>query len=75
MLLLNDNGQIDYFLSGGGGPLNIQYLNMLSAHSSYWTLTDFVRFVVIEIARVQGRNGTLAAFRAQKKKEWRIHKG
>lgn len=75
MLLLNDNGQIDYFLSGGGGALNIEYLNMLSAHSSYWTLTDFVRFVVIEIARVQGRDGVLPAFRAQKKKDWKIHKG
>ncbi|KAF3384566.1 hypothetical protein F1880_002795 [Penicillium rolfsii] len=75
MLLLNDNGQIDYCLSGGGGPLNIQYLNMLSAHSSYWTLTDFVRFVVVEIARKQGRDGTLLPFRAEKKKEWKYSKG
>lgn len=75
MLLLNDNGQIDYFLSGGGGPLNIQYLNMLSAHSSYWALADFVRFVVIEIARKQGREGSLLAFRAEKKKGYKIHRG
>ncbi|PYH43937.1 DDHD family phospholipase [Aspergillus saccharolyticus JOP 1030-1] len=75
MLLLNDNGQIDYYLSGGGGPLNIQYLNMLSAHSSYWTLTDFVRFVVIEIARKQGRDATLPGLRAEKKKGWRVSKG
>ncbi|KAJ5690466.1 hypothetical protein N7462_004858 [Penicillium macrosclerotiorum] len=75
MLLLNDNGQIDYYLSGGGGPLNIQYLNMLSAHSSYWTLTDFVRFFVVEIARKQGRDGTLVAFRAEKKKGWKYSKG
>ncbi|OOF91606.1 hypothetical protein ASPCADRAFT_154557 [Aspergillus carbonarius ITEM 5010] len=75
MFLLNDNGQIDYFLSGGGGPLNIQYLNMLSAHSSYWTLTDFVRFLVIEIARKQGREYTLPVLRAAKKKGWKIHKG
>ncbi|RHZ63758.1 uncharacterized protein CDV56_105003 [Aspergillus thermomutatus] len=75
MLLLNDNGQIDYFLSGGGGPLNIQYLNMLSAHSSYWILSDFVRFIVIEIAREQGRESTLPAFRAEKKKGWKVHKG
>ncbi|PYI26728.1 hypothetical protein BP00DRAFT_489983 [Aspergillus indologenus CBS 114.80] len=75
MLLLNDNGQIDYYLSGGGGPLNIQYLNMLSAHSSYWTLTDFVRFVVIEIARKQGREATLPVLRAEKKKGWRVGKG
>ncbi|KKK25821.1 hypothetical protein AOCH_006059 [Aspergillus ochraceoroseus] len=75
MLLLNDNGQIDYFLSGGSGPLNIQYLNMLSAHSSYWTLADFFRFLVIEIARKQTRDGTLPAFRAVKKKGWKYHKG
>ncbi|KAJ5497147.1 hypothetical protein N7463_009134 [Penicillium fimorum] len=75
MLLLNDNGQIDYYLSGGGGPLNFQYLNMLSAHSSYWTLGDFVRFLVVEIARKQGRDGTLLAFRAEKKKGWKYSKG
>lgn len=71
MLLLNDNGQIDYYLSGGGGPLNIQYLNMLSAHSSYWTLTDFIRFVVVEVARKQGKDGTLPALKAVKKKGWK----
>ncbi|KAJ5616982.1 hypothetical protein N7537_002096 [Penicillium hordei] len=75
MFLLNDNGQIDYYLSGGGGPLNIQYLNMLSAHSSYWTLGDFVRFLVVEIARKQGREGTLLAFRSEKKKGWKYSKG
>ncbi|KAJ5945641.1 hypothetical protein N7454_002480 [Penicillium verhagenii] len=75
MLLLNDNGQIDYYLSGGGGPLNIQYLNMLSAHSSYWTLTDFVRFLVVEIARKQGRDGTLIGLRAEKKKGYKVTKG
>lgn len=75
MLCLNDNGQVDYYLSGGGGPLNIQYLNMLSAHSSYWTLTDFVRFFVVEVARKQGRDGTLVAFRAEKKKGYKYSKG
>lgn len=67
MLLLNDNGQIDYYLSSGGGPLEIQYLNMLGAHSSYWILKDFVRFVVLEIGRRPGREGTLAGLRAVKK--------
>ena len=67
MYLLNDNGQIDYFLSSGGGPLEIQYLNMLSAHSSYWTLQDFVRFLVVEIGRAEGRNNTLHGMRAVKK--------
>lgn len=74
MLLLNDNGQIDYYLSGGGGPLNIQYLNMLSAHSSYWVLPEFVRFVVLEIARRPGRDGTLLALRAEKKKGWKAER-
>ncbi|KAF2637942.1 hypothetical protein P280DRAFT_86229 [Massarina eburnea CBS 473.64] len=32
--LLNDNGQIDFYLRYGGGPLEIQYLTMLGAHSS-----------------------------------------
>jgi DDHD domain-containing protein len=72
MLLLNDNGQIDFYISGGGGPLNIQYLNMLSAHSSYWTLPEFIRFIVIEIARRQDKNSALLALRAEKKKGWKI---
>ncbi|KAL9597677.1 MAG: hypothetical protein Q9219_005004 [cf. Caloplaca sp. 3 TL-2023] len=67
MVLLNDNGQIDFILHSGGGPLEIQYLNMLSAHSSYWILQDFVRFLVIEIGRKQGRESTVPAVRASKK--------
>lgn len=67
MFLLNDNGQIDYTLHSGGGPLEIQYLNMLSAHSSYWTLQDFVRFIVVEIGRKSGKSETLAAMKAVKK--------
>ncbi|KAI4286852.1 MAG: hypothetical protein L6R35_003892 [Caloplaca aegaea] len=67
MLLLNDNGQIDYTLHSGGGPLEIQYLNMLSAHSSYWVLQDFVRFLVIEVGRKQGRESVVPAIRATKK--------
>ncbi|MCJ1392131.1 hypothetical protein MMC18_004998 [Xylographa bjoerkii] len=67
MYLLNDNGQIDYFLSSGGGPLEIQYLNMLGAHSSYWVLQDFVRFLVVEIGRKPGRSETLPGMRAVKK--------
>lgn len=67
MYLLNDNGQIDYTLHSGGGPLEIQYLNMLSAHSSYWVLQDFVRFLVVEIGRKSGKGETMAAMRAAKK--------
>lgn len=64
--LLNDNGQIDWFIRSGGGPLEIQYLNMLSAHSSYWSNTDFIRMVCIEIGRKPGRANTLPAMRAVK---------
>ena len=67
MFLLNDNGQIDYTLRSGGGPLEIQYLNMLSAHSSYWTLQDFVRFLVVEIGRKPGKRGTVNSLKAVKK--------
>ncbi|KAF2401320.1 hypothetical protein EJ06DRAFT_576158 [Trichodelitschia bisporula] len=66
--LLNDNGQIDYFLRYGGGALEIQYLTMLGAHSSYWISRDFVRMIVREVGRGFGREGTLASMRAQKKK-------
>lgn len=67
MFLLNDNGQIDFYLQSGGGPLEIQYLNMLGAHSSYWTLRDFVRLVVLEVGRVEGREGCLQGMRAVKR--------
>jgi len=64
--LLNDNGQIDYFIRSGGGPLEIQYLNMLSAHSSYWYNTDLIRMLCMEIGRKPGRKNTLPAMRAVK---------
>ena len=75
MYLLNDNGQIDFHLASGGGPLEIQYLSMLSAHSSYWISRDFVRFLVVEIGRLGrdgedgkvGREGTVPVLRARKK--------
>ena len=71
MYLLNDNGQIDFFLSPGGGPLEFQYINMLSAHSSYWVLQDFVRFLVVEIGRQPGKSKTLPSLRAQKKRNYK----
>jgi len=75
MFLLNDNGQIDYFLQSGGGPLEIQYLNMLGAHSSYWVLQDFVRFLVVEIGRRPGRENTLPVLRAVKKVNYKRGEG
>ncbi|KAI0403004.1 DDHD domain-containing protein [Xylaria palmicola] len=65
-LLLNDNGQVDYFLRSGGGPLELQYLNMLSAHTSYWANHDLVRMLCQEIGRKPGRANTLPALRAAK---------
>ncbi|RYP57120.1 hypothetical protein DL769_009670 [Monosporascus sp. CRB-8-3] len=64
--LLNDNGQIDYFLRSGGGPLELQYLNMLSAHSSYWVNHDLIRMLCMEIGRKPGKANTLPAMRAMK---------
>ena len=75
MFLLNDNGQIDFVLQAGGGPLEIQYLNMLSAHSSYWLLPDFVRFLVVEIGRPAGRENTLGVLRARKKRNYKRGEG
>lgn len=64
--LLNDNGQLDYFLRSGGGPLEIQYLNMLSAHTSYWTNQDLIRLICVEVGRMPGRANTLPSMRAVK---------
>ncbi|GME24909.1 DDHD domain-containing protein [Neofusicoccum parvum] len=66
---LNDNGQIDYFMKYGGGPLEIQYLTMLGAHSSYWISRDFVKMIVSEVGRPFGKEGTIFPMRAIKKKE------
>ncbi|KAG8413748.1 hypothetical protein J3459_015084 [Metarhizium acridum] len=66
MFLLNDNGQIDWFLRSGGGPLEIQYLNMLSAHTSYWVNQDFVRMLCLEIGRRPGKNFSIPVVRAMK---------
>lgn len=65
--LLNDNGQVDYLLRYGGGALEIQYLTMLGAHSSYWLSREFARMVVVEVGRVPGREGTVPGMRAVKK--------
>ncbi|KAI1076486.1 DDHD domain-containing protein [Whalleya microplaca] len=64
--LLNDNGQIDYFLRSGSGPLELQYLNMLSAHSSYWMNHDLIRMLCMEIGRRPGKAHTMPAMRAVK---------
>lgn len=64
--LLNDNGQVDYYLRSGTGPLELQYLNMLSAHTSYWTNNDLIRLLCMEIGREPGKANTLPALRAVK---------
>lgn len=69
MLLLNDNGQIDFFVKYGGGTFEIQYLTMLGAHSAYWGLRDFIRMVVVEVGREGGRKGTFKGLRGVKKRE------
>ncbi|KAF2861742.1 hypothetical protein K470DRAFT_275900 [Piedraia hortae CBS 480.64] len=56
--LLNENGQVDYFLREGGGVFSV-----LSAHGAYWANRDFVRFLVVET----GRGGPLSALRVRKK--------
>ncbi|KAK4618409.1 putative phospholipase [Fulvia fulva] len=68
MLLLNDNGQIDFMVKYGGGAFEIQYLTMLGAHSAYWGLKDFIRMVVVEVGRSGGRDGTLPGLRAVKRR-------
>jgi hypothetical protein len=64
--LLNDNGQIDYFLCSDSGPLSFQYINMLSAHSCYWESRDFIRLVVVEVGRRPGSSHCLPSMKAVK---------
>lgn len=70
LYLLNDNGQIDWFLQEGQGALENQYLNMLGAHSSYWESRDFVRFCVVEAGRREGRSGALKGMGVAKRRGW-----
>ncbi|KAL8387540.1 hypothetical protein RB595_009835 [Gaeumannomyces hyphopodioides] len=65
-VLLNDNGTLDYYLHSSGGPLEIQYLNMLHAHSSYWTSPDLIRMLCMEICRKPGRAYIYESLRATK---------
>ena len=65
-ILLNDNGTLDYYLQSSGGPLEIQYLNMLHAHSSYWTSPDLIRMLCMEICRKPGRAYIYESLRATK---------
>ncbi|KAK6544843.1 hypothetical protein TWF694_001524 [Orbilia ellipsospora] len=69
MYLLNDCGQIDWYLKPGAGVLDSEYLNMLGAHSCYWESRDFVRFLVVEMGRVRGRDGVVAGMGIEKKRE------
>ncbi|KAF3173975.1 hypothetical protein TWF225_005811 [Orbilia oligospora] len=69
MYLLNDCGQIDWYLKAGAGMLDSEYLNMLGAHSCYWESKDFVRFIVVECGRRKGRDGVVEGMQCEKKRE------
>lgn len=64
--LLNDNGQVDWYTNAGSGMLDNQYINMLGAHSSYWTSLDFIRLIVTECGRKPGRGNAVANMKAAK---------
>ncbi|ESZ94704.1 DNA-directed RNA polymerase 1 subunit [Sclerotinia borealis F-4128] len=65
---LNENGQVDWILGNRPGILANQYIDMLSAHSSYWNNRDFIRFLCVEIGRQSGKMNTLSNMRARKKR-------
>ncbi|QSZ35928.1 hypothetical protein DSL72_007050 [Monilinia vaccinii-corymbosi] len=66
---LNENGQVDWILGNRLGILANQYIDMLSAHSSYWDNRDFIRFLCVEIGRRPGKMNTLSNMRARKKSQ------
>lgn len=66
---LNENGQVDWILGNRPGMFANQYIDMLSAHSSYWGHRDFIRFLCVEIGRRPGKINTLPNMRARKKSQ------
>lgn len=62
MYQLNPNGQIDYVIPLQGGPLDNQYLSMLTAHSGYWENKDFARLVALECGRRPGVKNALGQY-------------
>lgn len=68
---LNENGQIDWILGSRPSMLANQYIDMLSAHSSYWNNKDFIRFLCVEIGRKSGKCNTLPNMRARKSQKSR----
>ena len=70
MCLLNDNGQIDFYISRAGS-FQPELLDMLGAHLAYWYAPDFSGFLVTEIGRRPGRDNTLPSMRAAKLAKWK----
>ena len=67
---LNDNGQLDWYTAPPGPGGFTEYLNILSAHSSYWTCPEFIRFLVLEVGREPGPEGAIVQLRAEKRSAW-----
>ena len=67
---LNDNGQIDWYTAPPGPGGFTEYLNILSAHSSYWTCQEFIRFLVLEVGREPGPEGAIVQLKAEKRSAW-----
>ncbi|KAK9382389.1 DDHD domain-containing protein [Kockiozyma suomiensis] len=66
MHALNENGQID-FVMHPTGPLENQYISILTAHSGYWESSEFAYLVAAECSRSPGIENTLEQFRAKPK--------
>jgi hypothetical protein len=54
--------------------LNEDFKTAVLMFSSDWLRQDFVRFLVVEIGREQGRQGTVTPLTAQKKRVFRAGK-
>ncbi|KAK9449734.1 DDHD domain-containing protein [Limtongia smithiae] len=61
MRCLNENGQIDYVVQPSG-PLDNQYISILTAHSGYWENKEFAYLVAVECSREPGVDNTLEDF-------------
>ncbi|KAK9466765.1 DDHD domain-containing protein [Lipomyces arxii] len=63
MHCLNENGQIDYFIQPKG-PLENQYISILTAHSGYWESKEFANLVAVECSRPAGVQNRISLYAA-----------
>jgi len=67
-MALNPHGTLDYCLPNGTGLISNDYVDMITAHSSYWSAESFAAFIMAEIFATSAdylRSGALCISRLE----------